>query len=95
MSKEFLSKTIENIQNSTYSWNLYFFRMDKRNNNPFTVYKVKFKNTTYLPDYAKNLLDTTKHFQIDTRKAGLTCRIMLINIFTKLDLLKKLILLLI
>ena len=66
MSKEFLSKTIENIQNSTYSWNLYFFRMDKRNNNPFTAYKVKFKNTTYLPDYAKNLLDTTKHFQIDT-----------------------------
>lgn len=69
MSKEFLNKTIKNVQNGKYSWNLYFFRMDKRNNNPFAVYKVKFKNSSYLTDYAKNLLDTTQHFQIDTISA--------------------------
>lgn len=66
MSKEILLDAIKNAQNNSYSWNLYFFRMDKRSNNPYFVYKVKFKNTKYLPDYASNLLNATQHFQIET-----------------------------
>lgn len=66
MSKEFLEDTITKIKENDYSWNLYFFRTDKRKNNPFSVCKAKFLDTNYVKDYASNLLDATQKFQINT-----------------------------
>ncbi len=57
MNKELLVETLEDIGTSSYSWALYFFKIDRRNNNPYTAYKVRFKNDRYLPEYAKSLVD--------------------------------------
>ncbi|MDW5300719.1 MAG: DUF4868 domain-containing protein [Sedimentibacter sp.] len=66
MSKLFLQKEFEKIQKSKYTWSLYFFKIDRRNKkNPFTVYKVRFKNDKYLPDYATSLISTTYKYQIN------------------------------
>jgi hypothetical protein len=43
---------------------LYFFKIDRRNNNPYTAYKVRFKNNHYLPDYAKKLIDMVIKYQL-------------------------------
>lgn len=55
MDKKLLVKTLEQIGTSSYSWALYFFKLDRRNNNPYTMYKVRFKNDNYLPHYAQSL----------------------------------------
>lgn len=64
MDKESLMETLERIGTSSYSWALYFFKIDRRNNNPYTSYKVRFKNNHYLPDYAKSLIDMTIKYQL-------------------------------
>ena len=66
MSKSFLRRTFEGIQANTYSWNLYFFKIDRRNENPYYVYKHTFKNTDYLPNYLMALRDTVIKYQIDS-----------------------------
>lgn len=64
MDKESLMETLERIGTSSYSWALYFFKIDRRNNNPYTSYKVRFKNNHYLPDYAKSLIDMIIEYQL-------------------------------
>ena len=65
MSKELLKRTFEDIQMDTYSWNLYFFKIDRRNENPYYVYKHTFRNTDYLPNYLIALRDTVIKYQIN------------------------------
>lgn len=64
MDKELLIEALENIGTSSYSWALYFFKIDRRNNNPYTTYKVRFKNDRYLPEYAKSLVDMIVKYQL-------------------------------
>lgn len=64
MDKESLMETLERIGTSSYSWALYFFKIDRRNNNPYTSYKVRFKNNHYLPNYAKSLIDMIIKYQL-------------------------------
>lgn len=66
MSKENLQAVFDSLKNDGYSWSLYFFRVDRRSENPFEVSKVRFKNTTYLSNYAQNLLSTVRKFQVDS-----------------------------
>lgn len=65
MSKEVLKSICVSAQKDSYSWALFFFKIDKRAKQPFKVNKVRFKNDTYLIQYAKNLLSSTEKFQID------------------------------
>lgn len=64
MNKELLVETLEDIGTSSYTWALYFFKIDRRNNNPYTAYKVRFKNDRYLPEYAKSLVDMIVKYQL-------------------------------
>ena len=64
MDKELLMETLEHIGTSSYSWALYFFKIDRRNNNPYTTYKVRFKSNHYLSDYAKSLIDMIIKYQL-------------------------------
>lgn len=65
MSKEVLKSICVAAQKDSYSWTLYFFKIDKRAKQPFKVNKVRFKNDDYLLQYVKNLLSATESFQID------------------------------
>ncbi len=65
MSKEVLKNICASVQKESYSWSLYFFKIDKRAKQPFKTNKVRFKNDSYLAQYAKNLLNATETFQID------------------------------
>ena len=64
MDKELLVETLEKAKTSSYSWMLYFFKIDRRSNNPYTAYKIRFKNDHYLPQYAKLLVDMIVKFQL-------------------------------
>ena len=65
MDKKLLVETLEKIDASSYSWALYFFKIDRRNNNPYTAYKVRFKNDHYLAAYAKALAGTVANRQLN------------------------------
>ena len=65
MSKEVLKGICTSARKDSYSWALYFFKIDKRAKQPFKTNKVRFKNDAYLLQYAKNLLSATEAFQID------------------------------
>ena len=65
MDKKLLVETLEKIDTSSYSWALYFFKIDRRNNNPYTAYKVRFKNDQYLAAYAKTLAGIVASRQLD------------------------------
>ena len=65
MDKKLLVETLEKIDTSSYSWALYFFKIDRRNNNPYTAYKVRFKNDQYLAAYAKTLAGMVASRQLD------------------------------
>lgn len=64
MDKKSLVKALEQIGTNSYSWALYFFKIDRRNNNPYTMYKVRFKNNHYLPQYAKSLVGMVVKYQL-------------------------------
>lgn len=64
MDKELLVETLKDIESYSYSWALYFFKIDRRDNNPYTAYKVRFKNSRYLPEYAKTLADMIVKYQL-------------------------------
>ena len=64
MDKELLVEMLEGIERSSYSWALYFFKIDRRNNNPYTAYKVRFKNNRYLPKYAQSLVNMIVKYQL-------------------------------
>lgn len=65
MNKEILIETIENVRDTAYSWALYFFKIDRRNNNPYSAYKIRFKNNLYLPAYANSLIDMVIKYQLN------------------------------
>ena len=65
MSKEYLSKEFTEIDVEQYSWCLYFFKISRRNTNPFKIHKVKFKEDSYLTDYAKRSLAAILKYQIE------------------------------
>ena len=44
MDKDLLIEELKNARENAYGWSLYFFKIDRRNSNPFTAYKVRFKN---------------------------------------------------
>ncbi|GAB6154756.1 hypothetical protein JCM17380_35060 [Desulfosporosinus burensis] len=65
MSKELLSTAIHVAKEHGYAWNLYFFKISHRKKgNPYYVYKIKFKNVSYLPEYALVLCDAVSTYQI-------------------------------
>ena len=64
MSKAVLKTICECGEDSQYSWSLFFFKTDKRNKQPYKVFKVRFKNANYLNTYAANLIETVGKFQI-------------------------------
>lgn len=65
MSKAVLKTICECGKDSQYSWSLFFFKTDKRNKQPYKVFKVRFKNANYLNTYAANLIETVGKFQIE------------------------------
>lgn len=65
MSKQLLEETFDKLSSQPYSWKLYFVKIDRRSDNPFTAYKVRFKNNNYLLKYAESLLNMVKKYQID------------------------------
>ena len=66
MSKESLQAVFDSLKNNSYSWSLYFFKIDRRSANPFNVSKVRFKSSTYLTNYAQSLISTVRKFQVDS-----------------------------
>lgn len=67
MSKEILTDILNKAQKENcYSWSLHFFKIDRRaKQQPYRVYKVRFKNDRYLSMYAGNLLHASRAFQVD------------------------------
>lgn len=65
MDKEMLIEILEKVGTGVYSWTLYFFKIDRRNNNPFTAYKIRFKNDQYLPQYVKSLVEMIVKYQLE------------------------------
>lgn len=48
MSKDFLLEQIKALVPNEYSIELYFLKIDKRNQNPYFVFKHTFKNSNYI-----------------------------------------------
>ncbi len=67
MSKEILLDILRKAQNENkYTWSLHFFKIDRRaKQQPYRVYKVRFKNDRFLSTYARNLLHATRTFQVE------------------------------
>ena len=66
MSKQLLNSIFDTLNNSKYTWSLYFFKIDWRGNQPYKTYKVRFKNDSYLLSYSQSLIFSVKKYQIDT-----------------------------
>lgn len=64
MSKEILSLELGNSKNTQYSWKLFFFKIDKRKNNPYSVNEIKFRSNSF-PNYVNCMIDTILHFQVE------------------------------
>lgn len=64
MSKDYILERISALTSNEYSTELYFFKMDNRNQNPYFVFKHTFKNPNYLSDYLSSLQDTIIKYQI-------------------------------
>ena len=65
MSKVTLKNMCSLLKEHSYNWTLYFFKIDKRANQPYKMNKVCFKNNSYISQYATSLLNATESFQID------------------------------
>ena len=64
MSKDYILERISALTSNECSTELYFFKMDNRNQNPYFVFKHTFKNPNYLSDYLSSLRDTIIKYQI-------------------------------
>ena len=64
MDKEQLQSCIEKADTRTHTWNLYFFKIDRRSSNPYTVHKVRFRNRDYLSSYVQALVKTIGGYQM-------------------------------
>lgn len=66
MSKQVLQDMFTTIESNQYVWTLYFFKIDHRGKRqPYSMYKVRFRDDKYLPEYAGSLLNATRRFQVD------------------------------
>ncbi len=65
MSKAVLKTICKCGKGGQYSWSLFFFKIDKRNKQPYKMFKVRFKKADYLTTYAFNLIETVEKFQIE------------------------------
>ena len=65
MSKELLRTTISETGTGTYAWSLYFFKIDRRNKNPYIVHKIRFRNIAALQKYAHGLMEIVGKYQIE------------------------------
>ena len=68
MDKDKLIETLISSKDNEYNWNLYFFKIDRRNSNPYIAYKIRFKNDQYIIDYAKTLVDMVVKYQLEKIK---------------------------
>lgn len=65
MDKETLIEELNDVLiDNKYTWCLYFFKIDRRNNNPFKAYKVRFKNDSYIRDYAVSLMGIIINYKL-------------------------------
>lgn len=65
MSKDKLKVCLSAAKDDKYAWSLYFFKIDRRNSNPYEAYKIRFRNNSYLPSYVKKLIDCMLTFYIN------------------------------
>lgn len=65
MSKDILKMNVMEASSNPYSWLLYFFKIDRRNRNPYIVHKIRLKNTSSLQGYAKSLMEVVGKYQIE------------------------------
>lgn len=66
MEKQKLIKKLESLEiNDEYKWEIYLFGIDRRNNNPFNILKLKFKSNDFLIDYGKGLSQTVIKYQLN------------------------------
>lgn len=65
MDKEKLIKMLEYGGTNLYSWTLYFIKINRRDSNPYSAYKVRFKNDQYILEYAKSLVNMVIKYQLD------------------------------
>ncbi|HAN09700.1 MAG TPA: hypothetical protein DCP90_03705 [Clostridiales bacterium] len=65
MSKAILQECLSEAKNNTYAWELYFFKIDRRRSNQYESYKIRFRYSSYLSNYAQQLLDCMLSFYID------------------------------
>lgn len=61
--------TLQEINNyfrigTEYTWNLYFFTINRKANNPYKVYKIKMKDVNMITNYANNLLTCVEKYQL-------------------------------
>lgn len=68
MDKDKLIETLISSKDNEYNWNLYFFKIDRRNSNPYIAYKIRFKNDQYIIEYAKTLVDMVVKYQLKKLK---------------------------
>lgn len=64
MDKAQLQSCIDKVDAWTHTWNLYFFKIDRRSRNPYTANKVRFKNQNYLSSYAQALIKAVGSYQM-------------------------------
>lgn len=65
MSKEILLDICNTDKAEHYTWSMFFYKIDHRSREqPYKLYKVRFKNGQYLLTYAKSLMDSVNKFQI-------------------------------
>lgn len=64
MSKDYFLERMSALTSSEYNTELYFLKIDNRNQNPYFVFKHTFKNSNYLPDYINSLRETIIKYQI-------------------------------
>lgn len=64
MSKDYILERMSALTSNEYSTELYFLKIDNRNQNPYFAFKHTFKNPNYLPDYTSSLRDTVIKYQI-------------------------------
>ena len=63
MSKQIILDVLDKIKEGNYTWNMYFFKVDNRNKNPYAVYKIRFKNRNYLSVYVEKLAYMVETYQ--------------------------------
>lgn len=61
--------TLQEINNyfnkgNEYTWNLYFFTINKRAKNPYKLHKIKMKDINMVTNYANNLLACVNKYQL-------------------------------